>query len=124
MHAHLFRAIAALMLSLALAACAGSANTSGAKTDGAKTGGTRTISAKTWGHYQSYLADIGTTSPGAFAVSENGRAAFYVYCKDVRCASGTAYKHDAVRRCRDLSGQDCYVFAFRRDIEVAYKVAD
>lgn len=114
MNTRILGCIALLLASLAITACA----------SGGTKGGTRTITNEAWGHYQSYLADIGPTNPGAFAVSEDGRYSFYVYCRDVRCASGTTYKHDAMRRCRDLSKQECYVFAFRRNIEVSYKVAE
>jgi hypothetical protein len=114
MNARFIRCFALFVVSLVIAACA----------TGTKTGGTKTITNQTWGHYQTYLGDIGPSNPGAFAVSEDGHYAFYVYCKDIRCASGTTYKHDAMRRCRDLSKQECYVFAFRRNIEVSYKVGE
>lgn len=106
---------ALLATSLVLAACAGG---------GTPSGGTKTISSRTFGHYQTYLNDIGNSNPGAFAISEDGGSAFYFYCQDVRCASGGTYKQGALQRCRTMTKQECYVFAYRRDILVDYKVAN
>lgn len=114
MHARFIRGFALLALSLGIAACAA----------GAKPSGTMPISNQVWGHYQKYLNDIGHTNPGAFAVSRDGYSAFYFYCQEARCQSGGTYKNEAVKRCRSTSGRDCYVFAFGREIQVAYKVME
>lgn len=81
------------------------------------------ISDRVWGHYQEYLRTIGSAKPGAFAVSRDGYSSYYVYCRDVRCMSGPTYSNDALRRCEDMANQECFVFAIRQDIKVAYTLA-
>jgi hypothetical protein len=80
-----------------------------------------TLSHQVWGYYQEYLADIYPNRPGAFAVSENGRNAYYYYCTDIRCMPGKGYKQGALDGCNRW-GNDCLVFAYGRDILVNYEV--
>lgn len=105
---------AILVAALALAACA----------SGAKSGGTKTITQQVWGWYLQYKGDIGPNQAGAFAVSENGTMAYYFYCTDINCMKGAMYKRKAIEGCEKLAEEDCYVFAFRQEILVSYKIQD
>ncbi|MET1027523.1 MAG: hypothetical protein ABWY00_10165 [Dongiaceae bacterium] len=72
-------------------------------------------------HFKRYQADIGTTHPGAFAVSLSGQRAFYTYCADVRCVSGSPYGLDAISHC-EKNGDPCYLFAVSDRIRYKYHV--
>lgn len=73
--------------------------------------------------FKEYQQIIGSTHPGAFAVSEGGDAYSYYYCRDVACLSGTAsYAQDALRDCARF-GQRCYIFANGNDIKYDYVVS-
>jgi hypothetical protein len=76
---------------------------------------------ETWGYYQTYLSDISPNRPGAFAVSVDGRSAFYMWCQDVLCMGGPTYKRDAIKGCEKF-GRECLVFAYRDEIIVPYKL--
>lgn len=81
------------------------------------------IDSSVWGHYQRYLAKIGTTRPGAFAITTDGRESFSVTCPDTNCiASGPSYSTEVKQYCEKESGTDCVVFAVRDEIKVAYEV--
>lgn len=80
------------------------------------------ITNEVWGSYQEYLGRIGVTNPGAFAVSGDGGSSYYFYCGDPVCRSGTTYRHEALRRCEDMTGRDCVIFALRREIQLAYTI--
>ena len=69
----------------------------------------------------SYQRTIGSTHPGAFAVSVSGRDAGYAYCPDVRCLSGFAYGQQAIKQC-ERNGESCFLFAVGNDIRVDYEV--
>jgi hypothetical protein len=79
------------------------------------------ITQQTYRYFQQYQKAIGSSHPGAFAVSESGRKSFYFYCEDVVCQSGKPYGPEAVRRCTQM-GNPCYVFAYGNDIKVDYEV--
>lgn len=108
-----FRAVA-VTAALALSACTGTANQSG----------TKMIDGKVWGWYQEYLRAIAPSNPGAFAVSEDGHYSYYFYCQEIQCLSGGSYKREALKGCRNLAHQDCYIFGFKSTIEVSYKIRD
>lgn len=38
--------------------------------------------------------------------------------------SGGSYKREALRGCRNLVHQGCYIFGFKSTIEVSYKIRD
>lgn len=71
----------------------------------------------------SYLPQIGSTHPGAFAVSLSGRNSAYSYCEDARCMSGGSYAQDAINLC-EKDGEPCYLFAAGREIRVTYELVD
>jgi len=84
--------------------------------------GTIHVSAETWGHFQNYLATIGSNRPGAFAIQKTGDGSFYIYCSDLQCMGGPTYKAEALRKC-EQNGGECVIFAYGRDILVSYDVA-
>lgn len=84
--------------------------------------GSIAITDKVWGWYQEYLGLIGSTNRGAFAVSRNGHSAFAYYCADILCGGSPNYKETAVKRCESMSGSECTVFAYGRDIQLPYTV--
>lgn len=79
------------------------------------------ITQQIYQYFLQYQQTIGSSHLGAFAVSESGRNAFYQYCEDVRCVSGSAYGLQAVANCNKW-GSPCYVFAYGNDIKVDYEV--
>lgn len=94
----------------------------GCASDG-KSVGQVTITNKVWGYYQEYLRDIQPNRPGAFAVSVDGRNAYYYYCTEVQCVPGVTYRKGALDGCKRW-GKECVVFAYRDDIQVSYKIED
>jgi hypothetical protein len=79
------------------------------------------ITQQTYEAFKQYQATIGSTHPGAFAVSRSGRDSYYYYCEDVTCVSGSAYGQQAVRACAQW-GQPCYIFAYGNKIEYEYEI--
>lgn len=73
-----------------------------------------------WEAYQEYAALF---RPGAFAVSRDGSIYGYSYCPDVRCKAHTS-KKIALESCEESGGENCLVFAFQREIKVAYTLLD
>lgn len=80
------------------------------------------ISRHTMQGFKEYQALIGSTRPGAFAVSSDGGAYSYWYCPDLACTDGNAFAVKALRDCHQL-GAKCYIFARGNDIKVDYVVA-
>jgi hypothetical protein len=80
------------------------------------------LTQSTYAAFQEYQKVIGSSHPGAFAVSQSGRYSFYFYCEDVVCISGKPYGPEAVKRCEGLGGSPCYVFAYGNDVKVDYEV--
>ncbi|MDY0881847.1 hypothetical protein ACFPL7_19865 [Dongia soli] len=70
-----------------------------------------------------YNPDIGSTRPGAFAVSRSGDWAAYSYCEELICTRGTSYGQRAIQLC-EKHGEPCYLFAIGRDIRVDYEIVD
>jgi hypothetical protein len=70
----------------------------------------------------SYLPAIGSTRPGAFAVSKSGDASGYSWCDETACSSGSSYSTHAINDCQSAGGDSCYIFAYGRDIKVDYIV--
>jgi hypothetical protein len=68
------------------------------------------LSQQTYDGFKEYLATIGSTHPGAFAVSESGRDYSYYYCGNTTCISGPSYAQQALHDCFRW-GERCYVFA-------------
>lgn len=80
------------------------------------------IDADVWSAYQRYADAIGSTRPGAFAITEDGSDFWYVKCRYVRCSGSTTYRHDAEQACEKEFGKPCVIFALRREIMVEYEV--
>jgi len=81
------------------------------------------ITQGTFEHFKRYEAEIGSTHPGAFAVSLSGRSSFYSYCRDVVCMSGKPYGLDAISHC-EKNGDPCYLFAVANHVRYKYHVVD
>lgn len=74
--------------------------------------------------YQKYLDAIGTTRPGAFAITEDGHNYWYVKCRSTKCSGSTTYSHDAKQGCEQEYNQSCVILAVRRDARIQYEVRD
>jgi hypothetical protein len=82
------------------------------------------ISSEVWGVYEEYLRRIDNGNrPGAFAITEDGYGAFYVWCDAIRCMAGATYSQEAINNCEREYDTDCVTFAVRDDIRVTYEVA-
>ncbi len=80
------------------------------------------IDASVWAGYQKYAAAIGSTKPGAFAITEDGHSFWYVKCRTIRCSGSTTYRHDAEQDCEKEYDMPCVIFALRQEIIVTYEV--
>lgn len=79
------------------------------------------ISEETNGNFQEYLKTIGSTKKGAFAISPDGYYSYYIYCTETNCiADGIG--RDALKKCASLSGQECSLMAFGRDVRIPFTV--
>lgn len=82
------------------------------------------ITRQTMGYFtDAYKPIIGTTRPGAFAVSLSGRNSYYTYCNDIVCMSGFSYTQRAMQGCEHF-GEKCYLFAVGDKIRVDYDVVN
>ena len=109
----------ALAVGFGLTACATGSGHGGSGST-VPDGGLKLPSA-TWDYFQTYLRNIGSTGRGAFAVSTDGRSAFYNYCPGVGCIGSADYRYQAIKGC-EAYGTDCVIFAFGTDILVPYQV--
>lgn len=81
------------------------------------------IDSGVWGHYQRYLRNISNgIKPGAFAITKDGHGAFYSWCQDTRCVSGTSYSQDVLNYCEREYETECVVFAVRDEIRIEYEI--
>lgn len=80
------------------------------------------ITQATYDHFKYYQQLIGSTHPGAFAVSQSGSYSWHYYCKEITCMSGISWGHEAVKDCEREANEPCYVFAYDNDIKVDYEV--
>ena len=71
---------------------------------------------------QSYFATIGSVGSGAFAVSPDGRYAFYSYCSDSYCGS-ISMSQDALIHCKGLAGTECVILANGSNTVRPYRVS-
>lgn len=71
----------------------------------------------------SYQRQIGSTHPGAFAVSSSGRQSAYTYCEEIMCRRGASYAQRAIELC-ERDGEPCYLFAIGNEIRVEYDIVD
>lgn len=79
------------------------------------------ITAETMAGFKEYQALIGSTHPGAFAVSQSGDYYSYNWCGDLQCTDDNTAARQVIERC-GKSGQKCYLFASRNNIRVDYDV--
>ncbi len=80
------------------------------------------IDSEVWAAYQRYANAVGSTRPGAFAITEDGHSFWYVKCRTTRCAGSTTYRHDAKHACEKEYSIPCIVFALRQEILVEYAI--
>jgi hypothetical protein len=80
------------------------------------------IDSSVWAAYQKYAAAIGSTKPGAFAITEDGHSFWYVKCRSNKCSGSTTYRHDAQQDCEKEYNMPCVIFALRQEIIVTYEV--
>lgn len=71
--------------------------------------------------FKKYQATIGSTTPGAFAVTGDGRHYYAWYCKKGDCHNNGNFAQKALEGCSKY-GPDCYIFARQNDITVDYQV--
>lgn len=79
------------------------------------------ITEETHSNYQDYLNLIGSNKKGAFAVSSRGNYSWFIYCTETNCNT-SGMGHEAVSKCQALSGQDCLLMAYGRDLKMEINV--
>lgn len=79
------------------------------------------VSQRTFDAFKEYEGLIGSTRPGAFAVSSDGEAYSYRYCEDTYCTDLVAIAQKALGSCYDF-GRKCYLFAKNDEIKVDYLI--
>jgi hypothetical protein len=75
------------------------------------------------GDLNRYFTLIGSVNSGAFAISPDGRHAFYSYCTDSSCGS-ISLSQDALQNCKRMAGTSCVILANGRNVVHPYKVRD
>lgn len=70
------------------------------------------ISTGTQSALATYLQDVKTTRPGAFAVSEDGKDSYAFWCEEMTCTA-ISYATPAVDYCQSLSGKPCVALYVR-----------
>ena len=80
------------------------------------------LSPDTQSALSTYLRQVMTTRPGAFAVSEDGADSYFVWCEELACTEFT-YSTPAVARCESMSGKHCVTLFVRDHPRVAYALA-
>lgn len=81
------------------------------------------ISPGTQNELAAYLGAVKSTRPGAFAVSEDGRDSYYVWCEDMVC-DAVSYATPAIQHCRGISGKPCLALYVRDQPRVAFSRAE
>jgi hypothetical protein len=69
-----------------------------------------------------YFEQIGPVGNGAFAVSTDGRYAYYTYCLDTICGGGWSMSQHALLGCERGSKSDCVLLASSRNMLRRYSV--
>lgn len=80
------------------------------------------ISTGTQSALASYLQQVKTTRPGAFAVSEDGKDSYAYWCEEMVCTA-ISYATPAVDYCQSLSGKPCVALYVRNAPRYAYTQA-
>ena len=97
------------------------AGTTSADADGAK----QQLTKPAWAGYQDYLAYLGDTRHGFFAISKDGQVWGQAGCPKGQCPGDDALKASAVQRCQQFSaGVPCLIFAADKTILAPYDVKD
>jgi hypothetical protein len=81
------------------------------------------ISPGTQSELDAYLRHVKSTRPGAFAVSEDGRDSYYVWCEEMIC-DAVSYATPAILHCRAISGKPCLALFVHNQPRVAFSRAD
>jgi hypothetical protein len=93
----------------------------GVAADGAKV----QVTTPAWKGYQDYLAQLGTSRHGFFAMSKDGQIWGQSGCSIGQCPADDALKASAIQRCQQFSaGTPCLIFAADKNILVPYEVKD
>jgi len=69
-----------------------------------------------------YLQQVKTTRPGAFAVSEDGKDSYAFWCEEMTCTA-ISYANPAVDYCESLSGKPCVALYVRNAARYTYTQA-
>lgn len=77
------------------------------------------ISPATQSALGTYLQQVKTTRPGAFAVSEDGADSYFVWCEEMTCTE-VSYATPAIKRCESLSGKHCVALYVRDQPRMAF----
>ena len=80
------------------------------------------ISTGTQSALATYLQQVRTTLPGAFAVSEDGKDSYAFWCEEMVCTA-VSYATPAVEYCQSLSGKPCIALYVRNAPRYAYTQA-
>lgn len=80
------------------------------------------IAPKTWDAYQKYLAVIGSTGHGVFAVVSDGNGGSSWVCETAICSDNGQFATKAIKRCETINpGYSCIVFAVNRDPVIPFE---
>jgi hypothetical protein len=115
----MFRVLSVVLLAALVTAC-GSPSPS---IYNAPDGKTLIVTKQDWADFQAYLAKIGNTHSGAFAMGVYGGASdgwASSYCEHDVCYGGKSSVNSVMDTCRQ-SGE-CVLFARNREILVNYKI--
>lgn len=99
-----------------LAGCAGG------ESRGTPSGKPMVISAEVNDHLRGYLREIDRGRAGAFAVSENGEAAYYSYCEHGGCNGQFSFSSEAIKGCENFDRGRCVILASNGVIKRPYTV--
>lgn len=110
---------AALLGAALLAGLAGCAT---GDSRGTPSGKPLVISAEVNDHLRGYLREIDRGRAGAFAVSENGQAAYYSYCEHGGCNGQYNFSSEAIKGCEKFGRGRCVVLASNGVIKRPYTV--
>ena len=108
---------------LGAALLAGLAGCAAGDSRGTPSGKPLVISAEVNDHLRGYLREIDRGRAGAFAVSENGQAAYYSYCEHGGCNGQYNFSSEAIKGCEKFGRGRCVILASNGVIKRPYTVA-
>lgn len=106
-------------MAVALAACAMLQACAAEKSSGEPI----VISREANDHLQKYLREADAGRMGAFAVAEDGGAAFYSICESGSCNGQYNFSADAIKGCEKFGRGRCVILASNGVIKRPYKVS-